>query len=230
MKLTKQLLKKMILKEMKLKEAMMNPQNIAQDVKKIINSFEQAQGASQVAMITAEEPPGAGTNFEWNNEQMQGYLMNDLNGKGYDYYPIDGDYGSLENSLFVIVQGQPRPNFYDDMVRLGKKYNQDAVIVGQKQESMQMAKDPQGKLLPGPAYHMEFEMISLHPTKTGHPNMDPRQQSVSDVRDQTQTGPSVQGRQSFFSRAGSFKFVVPFFSPAPADQRTFRGNVRGLEE
>ena len=223
MKLTKQLLKEMILNEMN--EAMMSTQSIEQDVKKIIGSFKQAEGASQVAMITAEEPPGGGSNFEWNNEQMQGYLMNDLNGKGYNYYPIDGDYGALENSLFVVVQGEPRPNFYDDMVRLGKKYNQDAVIVGQKQESMQM--DP-GQ--PGPAYHMEFEMISLHPTKTGRPNMDPRQQSVTDTRDQTQTGPSVQGRQSFFSRAGSFKFVVPFFSPSPADQTTFRGNVRNIRE
>ena len=223
MKLTRQLLKEMILNEMN--ESMMSTQNIEQDVKKIILSFKQAEGASQVAMITAEEPPGAGSNFEWNNEQMQGYLMNDLNGKGYDYYPIVGDYGALENSLLVVVRGESSPNFYDDMVRLGKKYNQDAVIVGQKQESMQM--DPMQQ---GPAYHMEFEMISLHPTKTGHPNMDPRQQSVTDRRDQTQTGPSVQGRQSFFSRAGSFKFVVPFFSPSPADQTTFRGNVRDIRE
>tara|TARA_Y100000034_G_C6783187_1_gene350200 strand:- start:103 stop:783 length:681 start_codon:yes stop_codon:yes gene_type:complete len=226
MKLTKQLLKEMVLKEMRtLNEGMLTPQNIEQDVRRVIASFQQAQGASQVAMITAEEPPGAGSSFKWDNDEMQGYLKMDLNGKGYDYYPIDGDYGALENSLFVIVQGEPKPNFYDDMVRLGKKYNQDAVIVGQKQESMQM--DPTQQ---GPAYHMEFEMISLHPTKTGHPNMDPRQQSVSDTRDQTQTGPSVQNRQSFFSRAGSFKFVIPFFSPNPSDQTTFRGNVSGLGE
>lgn len=223
MKLTKQLLKEMILNEMN--EGMMSTQNIEQDVKKIIGSFKQAEGASQVAMITAEEPPGGGSNFKWDNDEMQGYLKMDLNGKGYDYYPIVGDYGALENSLFVVVQGEPKPNFYDDMVRIGKKYNQDAVIVGQKQESMQM--DPNQS---GPAYHMEFEMISLHPTKTGRPNMDPRQQSVTDTRDQTQTGSSVQGRQSFFSRAGSFKFVVPFFSPSPADQTSFRGNVRDIRE
>jgi len=84
MKLTKQLLKRMILNEMKLNETMMNPQNIEQEVRNVIASFEQAHGASQVAMITAEEPPGGGSNFKWDNDEMQGYLKMDLDGKGYD--------------------------------------------------------------------------------------------------------------------------------------------------
>ena len=231
MKLTKQLLKEMILKEMStMNEANLDSANLANDVKTVIDSFKQAQGATQVAFITAEEPPGAGTNFEWDNTEMQKYLVMDLNGKGYDFYPIEGDYGSLENSLFVVVQGEPRPNFYDDMVRLGKKYNQDAVIVGKKQQSMQMARDAQGQLLPGPAHSMEFEMINLHPTKMGQPNMDPRDQSIYDTRDQVQSGPSIQSRQQFYSKAGNFKFVIPFFSSAAADQPEFKPSVRNIGE
>ena len=230
MKLTKQILKEMILKEMKLKEANLDSPNIASDVKSVIDSFKQAQGATQVAFITAEEPPGAGVNFKWDNTEMQKYLVMELNGKGYDFYPIEGDYGSLENSLFVVVQGQPRPNFYDDMVRMGKKYNQDAVIIGKKQQSMQMARDQEGKLLPGPANSMEFEMINLHPTKMGKPNMDPRGQSIYDKRDQVQSGPSVQNRQKFYSKAGNFKFVIPFFSQAAGDQPEFKPSVRNIGE
>ena len=49
MKLTKQLLKEMILKQMRaLNEGMLTPQNIEQDVRRVIASFQQAQGARRL--------------------------------------------------------------------------------------------------------------------------------------------------------------------------------------
>ena len=59
-------------------------------------------------MITAENPPGANVNFDWDNEIMQGYLKADLNKKGYDYYPIIGDYGGLEKNFNGCSQGKKR--------------------------------------------------------------------------------------------------------------------------
>lgn len=223
MKLTKQLLKEMILKEMQ----NLTPTQIEQEVKKHIMQVEDPNGVQNIAFITAHEPPGGGENFEWDNEEMQFHIKSMLKRRGYtEIFPIIGNYGGqLEGSLMVVERNQSQSEFLDQMVSVGKQFNQDAVIVGTKQESMQT--DPSQS---GPAYSMEFQMINLHPTKTGAPNMDFAQQSIYDTRDQVQTGPSVQSRTTDFSQAGNFKFVIPFFSSAPADQNAFRANVRNIGE
>jgi len=228
MKLTKQLLKEMILKEMQ----NLTPAQIEQEVKKHIMQVEDPNGVQNIAFITAHEPPGGGENFEWDNEEMQFHIKSMLKRRGYtEIYPIIGNYGGqLEGSLMVVERNQSQSEFLDQMVSVGKQFNQDAVIVGTKQESMQMSRNAQGDLLPGPAYSMEFQMINLHPTKKGIPNMDFRQQSIYDTRDQVQFGPAVQNRTTDFSQAGNFKFVIPFFSSAPADQNKFRANVRNVGE
>jgi hypothetical protein len=228
MKLTKELLKEMILREMK----NLTPAQIEQEVKKHIMQIEDPNGVKNIAFITAHEPPGGGTNFQWDNDEMQFHLKSMLKRRGYtEFYPIIGNYGGqLEGSLMVVERSQDQSEFLDQMVSMGKQFNQDAVIVGTKQQSMQMATDPEGKPLPGPAYHMDFEMINLHPTKAGKPNMEFDKQSIYDERDQVQYGPSVQSRTTDFSQAGNFKFVIPFFSSAPADQNKFRANVRNVGE
>tara|TARA_A100001515_G_scaffold65530_1_gene51891 strand:- start:204 stop:875 length:672 start_codon:yes stop_codon:yes gene_type:complete len=223
MKLTKELLKEMILKEMK----NLTPAQIEQEVRKHIMQIGDPDGVKNIAFVTAHEPPEGGKNFEWDNDEMQFHLKSMLKRRGYkEFYPIIGNYGGqLEGSLMVVERDQSQSEFLDQMVSIGKQFNQDAVIVGTKQESMQT--DPSQS---GPAYHMDFEMINLHPTKTGVPNMDFRQQSTYDERDQVQYGPAVQSRATDFSQAGNFKFVIPFFSSAPADQNKFRANVRNVGE
>jgi len=220
MKLTKEILKEMVLKEMKaVNEELMNPSNIEKQVTKLIADFKRARGAVQVAMITAENPPGANENFKWDNETMQGYLKMDLNKLGYNYYPIVGDYGGLENSLFVVVKGSRIENFKHDMIKLGKKYNQDAVVVGEKMSSTQM--NPNVRQA---QYNMVFEMIMLHPTKSGQPNMDFGDYSIDDMRTTAHKGPAVQAQQSYFSQAGNKKFIIPFYSSSPDDQASNMSN------
>jgi len=217
MKLTKQLLKEMVLKEMKaVNEGLMNPPNIEKQVTKLIADFKRARGARgavQVAMITAENPPGANEEFPWDNNTMQGYLKMDLNKLGYNYYPILGDYGGLEKSLFVIVKGNRIEKFKQHMIELGKKYLQDAVVVGEKMKSTQT--NPNIKQA---QYNMAFEMIMLRPTKTGRPNMDFGDYSIDDMRTDAHKGPAVQSQQAYFSQAGTKKFVVPFYSSSLPDQ------------
>ena len=213
MKLTKQLLKEMVLKQMNnFNEELKQSANIEKSVTRLINDFKKARGAVQVAMITAENPPGANQNFEWDNNTMQGYLKMDLNKLGYDYFPIIGDYGGLENSLMVVVKGNRASNFKDHMMKLGKKYLQDAVVIGEKMQSTQTNPN-----IPQAQYNMVFEMVMLHPTKTGQPNMDLGDYAIDDMRTGAQKGPDVQSRKSFFSQAGKKKFIVPFYSSAPQD-------------
>ena len=220
MKLTKEILKEMVMCEMKLlQEGLKQPANIERQISKLIADFKRAYGAVQVAMITAENPPGANVNFDWDNEMMQGYLRADLNKKGYNYYPIIGDYGGLENSLMVVVKGKRDSMFKENMIQLGKKYLQDAVVVGEKMASLQP--NPNIK---GPKFNMVFEMIMLHPTKTGKPNMNFSDYSIDDIRTKTHKGPDVQGRQAFFSKAGKKKFVVPFYSSDKKDEAEYLGN------
>ena len=213
MKLTKQLLREMISKQMKaLREELKQPANIEKTVSRIISDFKRARGAVQVAMITAENPPGANENFEWDNKMMQGYLKMDLNEFGYNYFPIIGDYGGLENSLMVVVKGDRKPNFKDHMIRLGKKYLQDAVVIGEKMASTQTNPN-----IPQAQYNVVFDMVMLNPTKTGKPNMDVGDYTIDDMRTDAQKGPNVQSRQSFFSQAGKKKFVIPFYSSDSSD-------------
>mgnify|MGYP003150143045 CR=1 FL=1 len=223
MKLTKQLLKEMILNEMN----NLSSGKIEQEVKGHIMDITDPLGVNNIAFITAHNPPGSGKNYEWDNKEMQFHIAGKLKRAGYtEIFPIIGNYGGwLEGSLMVVDRNNPQSKFHDEMVSIGKAYNQDAVIIGSKEESMQM--DPNQS---GPAYHMSFRMVQLHPTKTGAPNMDFRQQSVSDERDQVQFGPSVQSRTTDYSQAGSFKFVIPFFSSAVADQNKFRANARNVGE
>jgi len=220
MKLTKQLLKEMILKEMNsINEGMLDISNIERNVSRIISDFKRARGAIQVAMITAENPPGGKPDmsnetegFYWDNKLMQGYIKDDLKTLGYNYYPIIGDYGGLENSLMVIVKGNRDEKFKENMIQLGKKYNQDAVVVGEKMASTQMNPN-----IDRAQYNMVFEMIMLHPTKTGRPNMDFGDYSIDDIRTTAHKGPDVQSRDAYYSQAGRKKFIVPFYSDEEQD-------------
>ena len=86
---------------MKLKEAMMNPQNIAQDVKKIINSFEQAQGASQVDHGASAQEKEAIV------ERATVLAVEEEEGRAVRHHELD-DVGDdlVEELLDVIVHGR----------------------------------------------------------------------------------------------------------------------------
>ena len=97
--------------------------------------------------------------------------------------------------------------------KIGKKYLQDSVIVGQKFKATQM--DPTKEQA---MYRMKFDMIQLNPTKTGKPNMDTGDYSISETRSKVLTGPTIQARTQFYSEVDNKKFVIPFFSTQEADK------------
>ena len=171
------------------------------------DSLSGPDGASQIAFISAENPPRTeGADFPWNDSMMLDYLKIDLDRLGYDYHQIIGEYGGEENSLMVIGLKKMRQSMKSDMIFLGKKYLQDSVIVGQKFYSQTY--DEKDSAM----YRMKFDMIDLKPTKMGKPNMDIDDYQISDTRDMVLRGADVQNRTEFYSKVGNKKFVIPFFS------------------
>ena len=53
--------------------------------------IEDPDGVKNIAFVTAHEPPGKGTNFQWDNDEMQFHLKSMLKRRGYtEFYPIIG--------------------------------------------------------------------------------------------------------------------------------------------
>lgn len=136
-----------------------------------------------LAFLTAENPLGKSAPAEQNNAAMK-KLMADLRQMNLGFTPIKGKYGSPEKSLFV-------PNISkDEAMELGKKYNQESVIVGE------MVKD-------GSSDGMKFQMIR---TDDQYGDVDGERTVFIDKSDADNYYSEVKGR----------KFQIPFFDDAYA--------------
>ena len=214
MKLTEDNIRSLIMEIIKkeelkapLGEAELPPTQASSDAMAAFDSLSGPDGASQIAFISAENPPrAAGAEFPWDDNTMLRYLKIDLNHKGYEYHQILGEYGGEENSLMVIGDKKMRESMKTDMIFLGKKYLQDSVIVGQKFYSQTYGENDSA------LYRMRFDMIDLKPTKMGKPNMSIDDYEISETRDMVLRGAEVQNKTEFYSKVGDKKFVIPFFS------------------
>ena len=202
------------------KEGELPSQGASEQVQAAFDSLTGPDGVSQIAFITAENPPGMKTKknpdgFSWHNKTNMFSLKDDLDSLGYDYYSIMGDYGGPEGSLMVIGNRKTRPEMKQDMIVLGKKYLQDSIIVGQKQ-TYKNPFDSKGEPTKNTAkYRMLFSMLMLHPFKNGEENDDDLDYSVGETRDLVLRGDDIQARTEFYSKIDGKKFVIPFFSEQP---------------
>jgi len=80
---------------------------------------------SSIGIFTAENPMGKKLDKEENKLRNQ-QLEKDLVAANYGFKKIGGKYGNEENPFFVMNMDR------DDIIRLGKKYNQESVIYGYK--------------------------------------------------------------------------------------------------
>ena len=96
---------------------------------KILNTLSGGEKSiNTVGILTSENPMGKKIP-DSENRILRKKLENDLRAMGYGFRKLVGKYGSIENSYFV-------PNMTkSDVVALGKKYNQDSIIFGNKVES-----------------------------------------------------------------------------------------------
>ena len=142
-----------------------------------------------LGILTAQNPGGQASDSR-ENKEANSRLLADLIAANYGVIPIEGSYGGPENSFLV-------PNMTrDDIVSLGKKYGQEAVIWGSK--TVEEVGEP----------YFTFEYIEGDNT--------------IQTRDVSLGGSSVQDKEDFYSSKRGRKFYIPFFDDAyegamPAD-------------
>ena len=235
MKLTKQTLKSLIKEviEEKRKSSMILTEMMNPLAGTPYEKIGDTNGPAQFCFITAHEPPVKSTDHPggkmWDNNKEQRKLIQELNSLGYEFTAGHGVYGGTpEESLMVFskdnrIQGK----FKLDMIRLGKKYLQDAIVYAEKY--MGAAIDTQageypsnidtGEPLPekagvqgatGPRIYWNMQMLLLKPTKT----MQPSQMHEYEVEKQSNllmTGPAVQIKKNFYTIMKGMKSYIPFY-------------------
>ena len=153
----------------------------------------QVPSVDTVGILTAENPDGRLASPQTNASLMRD-LKNSLRLMKVGYTDIAGSFGSPEKSVLIMNISR------DDVAMLGKKFDQEAVIWGQKQRKEE-----------GDPFY-RFEYIE------GDRTVQTRDVSLSDQ--------SVQSLGDFYSEKGGRKFVIPFFdddyehaSPTDAGRR-----------
>lgn len=142
-----------------------------------------------LGILTAQNPGGEPAPPK-ENKQLNTQLLADLIAANYGVIPIEGSYGGPENSFLV-------PNMTrDDIVDLGVKYGQEAVIWGRK--ATEEVGEP----------YFTFEYIEGNNTVQ--------------TRDVSLGGSDIQDKEDFYSSKKGRKFYIPFFDDAyegatPAD-------------
>jgi signal recognition particle subunit SEC65 len=131
-----------------------------------------------MGILTAENPDGERAPDSFNKEANQ-KLAAKLASLNYGFIPIQGKFGTLENSFII-------PNMTrDDVVFLGKKFGQEAVIWGSK--IVEEVGEP----------FFRFEYIEGDTT--------------IQTRDVSLGGAAAQEREDFYSSKKGRKFYIPFF-------------------
>ena len=138
----------------------------------------QVPSVDTVALLTAENPGGEKAP-SFDNKELMNRFKQDLRDSEYGYTNIAGKFGSKENSLMIMNISR------DDTIELGQKYDQYAVIWGNK------LRDKTGD----PFYR--FEYIEGNQT--------------IQTRDVSLSGKSIEDRDDYYSEKGGRKFIIPFF-------------------
>lgn len=134
-----------------------------------------------MGIITANNPHATPTPQEENN-RLNRELMNDLRSRNYGPMVIKGKYGgNMEDSFLVPHISR------SDLVELGKKYGQEAVIWGKKETNEN-----------GVPY-IRFHWIE------GDKTTQTRSVSIGEH-------PGVRNRDDAYSQVGSRRFIIPFFA------------------
>ena len=136
-----------------------------------------------IAILTAENPKGVEASKEYNkaaNEKLKDVLRTGR----FGYRPIDGSYGTEENS-FIINNIS-----LDDAINIGEKFKQDTIVFGEV-----VGGDDEKSF-------MAFKMVGTDPDK---PKEYRKIIAVSDVFIHRKDA------EDFYSEIGGRKFVLPFY-------------------
>ena len=147
----------------------------------------------RVGILTAENPRGESAD-EASNAKRMADLRNSLDSAGLDYVELAGKY-------FVLnIKKQ-------DLIDLGKKYGQAAVIGGEKL----IRNYRKGQ----PSVYFRLTYYQTEPDGSDEPAFGPQEYYAVDDRDVVVSGEIAQAAPDLFSAIGGKKFQIPFFSDAP---------------
>lgn len=138
----------------------------------------QVPSVDHIGIMTAENPMGQRASNAQNKEMNQS-LMQDLRNMNLGPIPVKGKYGSMENSFLI-------PNITrDEIIELGKKYQQESVIWGDRISDQYS--EP----------FLRFQYIEGEET--------------IQQRDVSLAGTDIQDKEDFYSQKKGRKFWIPFF-------------------
>jgi hypothetical protein len=144
----------------------------------------QKESIYQFGIMTAENPRGKAADASFNNN-ANAELEAELQRRGYGYSGIGGKFGGSKENSFLI-----RNIPYHEMVELGYKFKQEAVIFATKKKD-----DP----------FMTFIYVDTT-TPSG---------TIGDKKEVVLSDENVQSREDFYSSVGmgdkEKKFLIPFF-------------------
>lgn len=144
----------------------------------------QKESIYQFGIMTAENPRGKAADPSFNNK-ANAELEAELQRRGYGYSGIGGKFGGSKENSFLI-----RNIPYHEMVELGYKFKQEAVIFATKKKD-----DP----------FMTFIYVDTT-TPSG---------TIGDKKEVVLSDENVQSREDFYSSVGmgdkEKKFLIPFF-------------------
>jgi hypothetical protein len=151
----------------------------------------------RIGILTAENPRGESADSESNAKRMAD-LRNTLDSAGLDYVELAGKYGGDETSYFVLNITK------QDLVDLGKKYGQAAVIGGEKL----VRNYRQGQK----SVYFRLTYYQTEPDGSDEPAFGPQEYYAVDDRDVVVSGKVAQAAPDLFSAIGGKKFQIPFFN------------------
>jgi hypothetical protein len=233
MKLTREKLKSLV--KQVLKESKMNlVEELDSDssFEGIYAKMADPEGPAQWAFITAHNPPGKskhGKGFGWNNQKEQNKLISDLNSLGYKFVSGHGVYGGQpEESLLVFSNSDKNDfKFKMDMIKLGKKYLQDAIVYAEKYKGAGIDYEkgeypvnidtdqplPAAAGIQQPSGSRDFwnmQMMMLMPDGSMKPT--PMEKHRIDKQSNfLLTGNTIQARKDFYTIMKGLKSYVPFY-------------------
>lgn len=151
----------------------------------------------RIGILTAENPRGESADEASNAERMSD-LRNTLDSAGLDYVELAGKYGGDETSYFVLNISK------QDLIDLGKKYGQAAVIGGEK--LVRNYREGQKSV------YFRLTYYQTEPDGSDEPAFGPQEYYAVDDRDVIVSGKVAQSAPDLFSAIGGKKFQIPFFN------------------
>tara|TARA_R110000824_G_scaffold79917_3_gene201238 strand:+ start:757 stop:1473 length:717 start_codon:yes stop_codon:yes gene_type:complete len=221
MKLTRNRLKELIRESIKERSMLLTESEVTPDIKTVqdllnIDQSNPEDHPREVGIMTSQWPRAQkGAKSSNKNRFVLTKFKKELVSMGYEIMEVGGRFGAPEESV-LFWTNDPNKNLRRDIIALGKKYSQQAVVYGRRYISA-VTDQQTGEYRDQEEVYYHYEMIETNPEDANEPEWPPGGYIVSATQDHVDFGAGVQMLKDYFSRIGSDKFVVPFYAAGPRE-------------